>query len=66
MDPKNLEAMGRGREYMLARFVNLPLLGRVEQKYLEWPCVVDKETAAKSIGDFYEQFGKLIPRNSST
>jgi hypothetical protein len=64
MDTKNLEAMGRGREYMLAKFANLPLPaipGTVSPNFIELPCVKDAVIAQKAVDEFREQFGDLSP-----
>jgi hypothetical protein len=45
MDPKNVEALTYGAEYMLAKFVNLP----------------DKPGDSKPAEEFRERFGELFP-----
>src|SRR6266404_7335639 len=63
MERRNLEAMGRGREYMLARFVNLPVAGTpgLNFKYMESPCVKSWKEALKAIDEFRDQFGEPRP-----
>jgi len=60
MNGKNVEAMGRGREYMLARFANLPLPGSITPKFLEQPSG-DLATAEKALCEFRSEFGELGP-----
>jgi hypothetical protein len=61
MDANNLQAMSRGREYMLAKFANLPLPASVSPKFIELPCVPDVVVAQKAVDGFREQFGDLSP-----
>jgi hypothetical protein len=65
MDTKNLEAMSRGREYMLAKFANLPfpaIPGTVSPRFIESPCVQDAAVAQEAVNEFRRQFGDLSPQ----
>jgi hypothetical protein len=61
MDAKNIEAMARGREYMLAKFANLPLPGTIRSKFVEGPCEDNMASADASVDAFRSQFGDLCP-----
>jgi hypothetical protein len=64
LNEKNLEAMSRGREYMLARIANLPIPLRTsspELAYMRSPFSEDWETTTERVSEFIRRFGELAP-----
>lgn len=61
MNDKLLQAMGRGREYMLAAFANLPIPGHSKPAFLEAPCTEDSTHALSAMRAFQREFGELYP-----
>src|SRR6516164_4474376 len=61
MEPKNIEAIARGREYMLARFANLPIPCRGGPQFIQCASVTDCAVADRAVQEFCDQFSELSP-----
>jgi hypothetical protein len=60
MDLKYIQAIHRGREYMLGRFANLRIVGGVGR--LEAPSAPNHRAARRAMQEFTREFGRLSPR----
>jgi hypothetical protein len=62
MKGKNLAALSRGRDYMLARFANLPVPGEtIDPPEIARPCVKTEAEWERALRTFRQEFGDLHP-----
>lgn len=58
---EHLAYAATGREYMLARFANLPLLGKNQVEMIRFPYTMNERLSEMKLTEFREEFGELYP-----